>query len=84
MAGNGEGNLVTACMRCNAARGKRSWRKFAAATAEYLNHGIQAQDVVNHVLACVRRRLDVAAAKQMVASRGGFTAALREAKGDGR
>jgi hypothetical protein len=74
--GNGEGNLVTACMRCNAARGNRSWRKFAGATAGYLNHGITGQQVVNHVLSCVRRKLNVAAAKDLIALRGGFTAAL--------
>jgi hypothetical protein len=75
---NHEANLVTACMKCNAARGNRSWRQFAVATAEYLNR--TGKDVVNHVLAVTRRKIDVAAAKNLISCRGGFTAALTSAR----
>jgi len=76
---NAASNLVTACKRCNSARGARSWRRFAAAVAEYLNHDVSAEDIVRHVENCRRRRLDVRAAKALIARRGGFSAALRAA-----
>lgn len=74
---NDASNLVTACHRCNSARGNRDWREFADKTAGYLNHGIQAEDIISHIETTVQRALDVNAAKALIAARGGFTKALR-------
>jgi len=70
-------NLVTCCHRCNSSRGNRSWRKFAGAVAEYLNHGIKADDIIGHINNARRRVLDISAAKELIARRGGFSAALK-------
>lgn len=69
-------NLVTCCFRCNASRGKRSWRIFADVVAAYLNHGIKGVDIVQHIEVTRNRPLDLQAAKDLIARRGGFTAAL--------
>jgi hypothetical protein len=69
-------NLVTCCHRCNSARGTRSWRKFAAQVAGYINHGATAEQIVRHIENTRRRKLDVPAAKEMMDRRGGFSAAL--------
>lgn len=74
---NHETNLVTACHRCNSSRGKRDWRAFAAAVAGYLNHGVLPEQVVRHIETTVQRKLDLAAAKELIARRGSFTQALR-------
>ena len=74
---NHQTNLVTACHRCNSARGNRDWREFAAKVAGYLNHGITADAIISHIETTVQRPLDVPAAKAIIAQRGGFTAALR-------
>ena len=76
--GNEPTNLVTACHRCNSSRGARSWAKFAASVAEYLNHGVRAEEIVAHVQRTRKRVLDVAAAKGLMERRGGFTAALKK------
>lgn len=78
---NDAANLVTACHKCNSSRGARDYRAFASAVAEYLNHGISAEDIIAHIEATSRRPIDMAAAKTLMAQRGGFTAAL---KGVGR
>lgn len=78
---NKETNLVTACHRCNSSRGRRSWRKFASSVAEYVNHGVAASEIVTHIEKTARRKLDVAAAKEMIARRGGFSQALAKARG---
>ena len=69
-------NLVTCCHRCNSSRGNRSWTKFAGAVAEYLNHGIKPEEIIGHIRNTRRRALDLAAAKELMERRGGFTAAL--------
>lgn len=74
---NEAGNLVTCCHKCNSSRGNRSWRKFAAAVATYLNHGVVADDIIGHISRTRKRVLDVGAAKEMIARRGGFSAALK-------
>lgn len=74
---NSEGNLVTCCHRCNSARGNRAWKVFAGHVADYINHGVVPADIVAHISATRRRKLDVAAAKEMIARRGSFSAALR-------
>ena len=67
---NSPTNLVTACKRCNSARGNRSVRSFCRATAGYLNHGIEAKAIESHVRACARRVLPRAEAQKMIARRG--------------
>ncbi len=74
---NAETNLVTCCHKCNSSRGSRPWRAFAGKVAAYLNHGATQQLIVNHILRCVRRKLDTKAAADLIASRGGFTQALK-------
>lgn len=70
-------NLVTCCHRCNSSRGKRSWKLFAGKVAAYLNHGIKGPEIIEHIETTRGRKLDVAAAKELIGRRGGFTAALR-------
>ena len=77
---NDAANLVTACLKCNSARGNRDWREFAAKVAEYLNHGIEAQDIIDHIETTIQRPIDTAEAKAIIARRGGFTAALQGLK----
>ena len=74
---NAPTNLVTCCAKCNSSRGKRSWKLFAGKVAAYLNHGVTATAIVQHVETTRRRSLDVAAAKTLIGRRGGFTAALK-------
>lgn len=70
-------NLVTCCSFCNSSRGARDWKVFAKSVAAYLNHGVQAKRIIAHITATIKRPLDVAAAKNLIAQRGGFTAALK-------
>ena len=72
---NGARNLVTACHRCNSSRGVRSTTAFAAAVAEYLDHASKAAAILDHVRTTARRAIDVPAAKDLIARRGGFVAA---------
>ena len=74
---NSEDNLATACHRCNSSRGKRDWRTFAGAVAGYLNHGVTPEQIIGHIETTVQRKLDLAAAKELIARRGSFTQALR-------
>jgi len=74
---NEPSNLVTCCHRCNSSRGKRSWKEFAGAVAEYVDHGVTASEIIGHIASTRKRRLDVAEAKAIMARRGGFVAALR-------
>jgi len=74
---NHESNLVTCCHKCNSSRGNRSWRKFAASVAEYIDHGATAEAIVAHVTRTTRRKLDIAAASELIERRGGFSAAVK-------
>ena len=73
---NTSGNLVTACRRCNSSRGERSLFDFTSAVAAYLNHGVTGEQILTHVRACLARDIDLQEAKNLIARRGGFTAAL--------
>lgn len=73
---NAPSNLVTCCLRCNSSRGNRSVRAFCRAVAEYLNHGVKAATIDKHVRACARRVLPRAEARDLIARRGSYTAAL--------
>lgn len=69
--GNNEAsNLVTCCQKCNSSRGNRSYTKFAASVASYLNHGLVAADILAHIRRCIRRTLDLVYAKQLVDRQG--------------
>lgn len=70
-------NLITCCHRCNSARGARRWKLFAGQVAGYLNHGITAEEIISHIETVRRRGLDLAEAKEIIARRGSFSAALR-------
>lgn len=69
-------NLITCCLRCNSSRGARAWRVFAARVADYLNHGVTAEQIISHITATRRRKLDIATAKELIARRGSWTAAM--------
>lgn len=57
--------------------GPRDWREFASTVAAYLNHGIVAQAIIDHIETTVQRPVDVQQAKEIIRKRGGFTAALQ-------
>lgn len=73
---NDSTNLVTACKRCNSARGNRSVKAFSAAVAEYLGRPEIAAEIRKHIKATAKRTVDVAAAKALIAQRGSYSAAL--------
>lgn len=73
---HGAGNLVTACCACNVARGTRSVRRFADALAGLAGMPAVAAALLAHIRTVRRRPLDVAAAKALIAVRGGFLAAV--------
>lgn len=70
-------NLITCCHRCNSSRGNRPFATFCRSVAGYINHGVTPEQIIAHVTNSRRRTLDVEAAKELIARRGGFTAALR-------
>lgn len=71
-------NLVTACHRCNSARGDRPFAKFSNAAAGYLDHGITAAQIQAHVQDCTGRDLPLDEAKALIARRGSATRALTQ------
>ena len=69
--GNNEAtNIVSCCGRCNSSRGNRSVAIFARAVAEYLNHGVEANEIVRHVKNTTRRTLPMDEAKRLIARHG--------------
>lgn len=72
-------NLVTCCLHCNSSRGVRDYKIFAKAVAIYLNPGITASQILAHIRQVIKRPLDIAAAKELITRRGGFSAVLRVA-----
>lgn len=65
---NSPSNLVTACLRCNSARGKRSVPAFSKAVAEYTEQS--AQHVLDRVRRHVRRALPREEARELMNRRG--------------
>ena len=65
---NEPANLATCCHRCNSSRGNRSWMKFAATVAAYLNHDVQASSIIAHIRSTARRPIDVTRAKGLIAA----------------
>jgi hypothetical protein len=74
--GNESSNLVTCCKRCNSSRGSRTVAAFCRAVACYLNHGADPKQIERHVRACAKRSVPTAEARELLARRGGLTAAL--------
>ena len=69
-------NLVTACRRCNSARGDRQVVDFAARVAGYLNRDATPEAIMSHVNECVGRELPRAEAKILLARRGSVKLAI--------
>jgi hypothetical protein len=76
---NDPGNLVTCCHRCNSSRGSRPVSAFARAVASYLNHGVEAAEIVRHVRTTVRRVLPREEARVLLARRGTVARAIARA-----
>lgn len=74
-------NLVTACHRCNSSRGSRTVRGFCRAVSAYLNHHMAAQEIERHVRRCASRRIDVQAARTLIARRGSWAQCLKKQEG---
>ena len=71
-------NLVTACHRCNSARGDRAVEEFASQGSGYLNHGLTTREITDHLTACVARPLPLDEAKILTTRRGSAARALAE------
>ena len=71
-------NLITACHRCNSRRGTRSVRGFCKAVASFLN--IDYREIEKHIRNAAKRKINVAAAKELIARRGGFVNAMNAGK----
>ena len=67
---NEASNLITCCSKCNSSRGNRSYTKFADNVAGYLNHGLTGKDIVKHIKTCIKRELNTAEAKELIARQG--------------
>lgn len=74
---NDPSNLLTACMVCNRNRGTRAVREFVEAVAQYLDHGVTAEDILRHITDCLARPLDRKAARELINRRGSWSAALK-------
>jgi 5-methylcytosine-specific restriction endonuclease McrA len=76
---NDEKNLVTACKRCNDSRGNRGAVEFSRVVAAYLDNGVLAKRIAQHVMSCMYRELApyLVEAKALVARRGTAFAVLQ-------
>ena len=79
---NHASNLVTACKRCNDSKNSRSVAKFADAVAAYVNHGLTAGGIVEHVRDCVKRTLPIDEARDLIALRGSAAKVLAAHRAD--
>jgi len=80
---NSERNLVSACSRCNMAKGRRDVRDFGRALAEYLNHTVTADQIIDHVNSQTRKSLPIAQARELIESRGSAAKALAHLRENG-
>ena len=71
-------NLVTCCHRCNSSRGARKLSVWAKAVAVYLDHGVTAREITDHVILTVTRPLDIEQAKSLIARRGSAARVLSQ------
>lgn len=69
---NEPANLVCCCSRCNSARGDRPVATFARDVAQYLGHGVTADEIIRHVRATSRRSMvgPRKEARELIARRG--------------
>jgi CRISPR/Cas system Type II protein with McrA/HNH and RuvC-like nuclease domain len=78
---NGADNLICACSKCNSSRGNRTAAAFAKATAQYINHGVTAKQILaaitEHTAQPIKEFRDEA--KQILARRPVWQQALEEA-----
>lgn len=65
-------NLVTCCLVCNVLRGKHDWKWFARKNDKYDRGELELW-----IDQARRRRIDVAAAKELIKLRGSLTLALK-------
>jgi hypothetical protein len=72
---NNETNLVTSCLSCNSSRQDRSVEAFAKAASRY--RGVPVAKVLAFIRKTTSRKLDVGAAKKLIARRGGFVNAVK-------
>ena len=79
--GNQATNLITCCLTCNSSKQERSLVEFAAAVANYRNHGVTADDIIEHVAVCTARPLPMAEAKAMKERRGSCAKAIEALRG---
>jgi len=77
---NGNENLITCCTRCNSSRADRFIDDFAVAVAAYLNHGVTPEEILGRIRAAIARPVDLVEAKELLARRGGITAAVAARK----
>lgn len=73
---NREDNLVTACHRCNSARQNRPFTAFVRAVAGYLDGGITAREIRKRVRNCLKRKLPMEEARELVSRRGSAAQAV--------
>ena len=74
---NDQGNLITACKRCNAARGNREVEEFVASVADYIQD--EAQAILGFIEQQRNTPLDVAAAKAILSRARTLPAAYEQA-----
>lgn len=63
---NSSKNLITACRRCNSARGNRSVSEFAEVVAKYVDHGETKHSILKRIRRRRRRKLSIAWAKSLI------------------
>ena len=68
---NDQTNLVTCCSKCNSSRQDRPWTVFANKVAGYVN--VEKKQIVNHINACRRRKLNTKEAAKIMARRPNWT-----------
>ena len=70
-------NLVTCCALCNSKRGNRTVKAFAAGVAHYSGQPTEAVRILAFIAKTTRRTLDMNAATELIAARGGFVEACK-------
>ena len=74
---NAPTNLVTCCALCNSKRGNRTIKAFAAGVAHYSGQATDATRILAFIGKTTRRTLDMNAATELIARRGGFVEACK-------
>ena len=63
-------NLITACHRCNSAKGKRPWKEFAKTVANYKGSNVSL--IIRHIRLEIKRKLPLEEAKKLIFQRNGL------------